>query len=70
MVIDATASLGVRTKLESVLKGGVSQIPIASVMVSANVQHAIAVIIPAGYRAGPLDVFRRLGLAANEAVLA
>lgn len=66
VVIDATASLRVRTKLESVLKGGVSEVPILSVMVSANVQHAIAVIIPAGYRAGPLDVFRRLGLAAMK----
>ena len=64
VVIDATASLRVRTKLESVLKGSASQVPIASVMVSANVQHAIAVTIPQGYRAGTLDVLRRLGLAA------
>lgn len=66
VVIDATASLRVRTKLESVLKGSASQVPIASVMVSANVQHAIAVTIPQGYRAGTLDVLRRLGLAAMK----
>ena len=64
VIIDATASLRVRTKLESVLKGGTVQIPIASVMISANVQHAVAVTIPKGYHAGILDVFRRLGLAA------
>lgn len=66
VVIDATASLRVRTKLESILKESVSQIPVASVMVSANVQHAVAVTIPAGFRAGPLDVLRRLGLAAMK----
>ena len=63
IIIDATASLRVRAKLESVLKSKASQIPIASVMVSANVQYAIAVTIPQGYHAGTLDVFRRLGLA-------
>ena len=66
VVIDATASLRVRAKLESVLKGGVSQIPIASVMVSADVQYGVAVTIPAGFRAGPLDVLQRLGLAAMK----
>ena len=64
VVIDATASLRVRSKLEALLKDHEPRIPIAAVMLSASAQHAAAVIAPSGYRAGPLDVFRRLGLAA------
>ncbi len=64
VVVDATASLRVRSKLEAVLKEHERQIPIASVMISATAQHAVAVVAPSGYRAGPLDMFRRLGLAA------
>ncbi len=64
LVIDATASLRVRSKLEAVLKEHERQVPVASVMISAAAQHAVAVIAPPIYRAGPLDVLRRLGLAA------
>ena len=64
VVIDATASLRVRSKLEAVLKDHEQRIPVASVMISATAQHAVAVIAPPGYQAGPLDVHRRLGLVA------
>ena len=64
VVVDATASLRVRSKLEAVLRDHERRVPIASVMISATAQHAVAVVAPSGYRAGPLDVFRRLGLAA------
>ena len=64
LVIDATASLRVRSKLESVLKEHDRHVPVASVMISAAAKHAVAVIIPPRYGAGPLDVLRRLGLVA------
>ena len=64
VVIDATASLAVRSKLETVLKDYERHIPVASVMISAHARHAVAVLAPPGYRAGPLDVLRRLGIAA------
>ncbi len=63
-VIDATASLAVRTKLESILKQTEREIPIASVMISANASHSLSVVSPPGYGAGPLDAMRRLGLTA------
>ena len=64
LVIDATASLQVRSKLETLLKEHERQVPIASVMISATARHAVAVLAPTGYRAGPLDALRRLGIAA------
>ena len=64
LIIDTTASLRVRSKLECVLKKHERQVPIASVMISADARHAVAVLVPPGYRAGPLDALRRLGLAA------
>lgn len=64
LVIDATASLNVRSKLEAVLKEHERHIPIASVMISAAAKYAVAAVAPPAYQAGPLDVFRRLGLAA------
>jgi len=66
VIIDATASLGVRSKLETVLKGYERSIPVASVMISATGQHAVAVVAPPGYQAGTHDVHRRLGLAAMK----
>ena len=63
LIIDATASLRVRSKLEALLKEHERQVPIASVMISAAARHAVAVFAPTGYRAGPLDVLRRLGIA-------
>ena len=63
VLIDATASLHVRSKLETLLKDHEARIPIAAVMLSASAQRALAVIAPTGYGAGPLDVFRRIGLA-------
>ena len=64
IVIDATASLRVRSKLEAVLKQHQSRIPVAAIMFSPAAQHAVALLAPPAYRAGPLDVLRRLGLAA------
>ena len=64
MVIDATASLRVRSKLEVVLKEHPPRIPVAAIMISPAAQYAAAVLAPAAYKAGLLDVFRRLGLTA------
>ena len=64
MVIDATASLRVRSKLEVVLKEHPQRIPVAAIMISPAAQYAVAVLAPATYKAGPLDVLRRLGLTA------
>ncbi len=64
LVIDATASLRVRSKLEALLKEHERKVPVASVMISADACHAVAVLAPASYGAGPLDVLRRLGIAA------
>ena len=64
LVIDATASLRVRSKLEAVHKEHDRHAPVASVMISAAAKYAVAVVAPHAYRAGPFDVLRRLGLAA------
>ena len=64
VVIDATASLRVRSKLEARIKDHEPCVPVAAIMFSASAEHAVAVVAPAVYRAGTLDVFRRLGLAA------
>ena len=64
VIIDATASLGVRSKVEAILKSRGCIIPIASVMISGDAQHALAVLSPPKYRSGPFDVLRRLGLVA------
>ncbi len=64
LIIDATASLQVRSKVEALLKEHERQTPIATVMISATAHHAIAVLAPIGYHAGPLDAIRRLGIAA------
>ena len=66
LVIDATASLRVRSKLEVVLKEHDRHVPVASILISAGAKHAVGVIAPPAYRAGPLDVLRRLGLAATR----
>ncbi len=63
-IIDATASLAVRSKLESKLKEQSVGVPIASVMISAAASHSLTVVTPPGYGAGPLDAMRRLSLAA------
>ena len=64
LVIDATASLTVRSKLEAVLKEREHHIPVASVMISAAARYAVATLAPPAYRAGPIDLLRRLGLVA------
>ena len=64
LIIDATASLRVRSKLEGLLKDHQHQVPIATVMISAAARHAVAALVPPAYRAGSLDVLRRLGIAA------
>ena len=64
IVIDATASLRVRSKLEVVLKDHQPRVPVAAIMISPTAQYAVAVLAPPGHKAGPLDVLRRLGLTA------
>ena len=66
VVIDATASIGVRSKLETVSKWHQAKVPIVSVMISGDAQRALVVTVPPGYGGGPYDVFRRLGLAASR----
>ncbi len=63
VIIDVTASLSVRSKLEAVLKGRERKIPIGSVMISGDAQLAVAVVSPPKYGSGPFDILRRLGLA-------
>ena len=65
LIIDATASLRVRSKLEALLKEHQRQVPVSCVMISATARHAVAALAPSGYRAGPLDVLRRLGIVAQ-----
>ena len=60
IVIDATASLRVRSKLEVVLKDHQPRVPVAAIMISPTAQYAVAVLAPPGHKAGPLDVLRRL----------
>ena len=66
VVIDATASIGVRSKLETVAKLRQVKVPIVSVMISGDAQRALVATVPPGYGGGPYDVFRRLGLAASR----
>ena len=64
IVIDATASLRVRSKLESVLKNQDRHVVIAAMMISGAARHGAMVLTPVGYSGGPLDAYRKLGLAA------
>ncbi len=63
LLIDATASLQVRHRLEGLRKTTDLRLPIAAMMVSGQAQHGAWVLAPAEYSGGPLDVYRRLGLA-------
>ncbi len=63
LIIDTTASLHVRSKLEAVLKEHKRTVPVSSVMISATAREAISVFAPVAYGAGMLDVLRRLGIA-------
>lgn len=64
VIIDATASLRVRSKLEAVLIGQDRRPPIVAMMISGTARHGALAVIPPDYTGGSLDVFRRLGLAA------
>ena len=66
IVIDTTASLLVRSKLEAVLKNQERRVPTAAMMISGAARHGAMVLAPVGYSGGPLDVYRRLGLAATN----
>ena len=66
IVIDATASLLVRSKLEAVLKNRERLVPISAMMISGAARHGAMVLAPIGYSGGPLDAYRRLGLAATN----
>ena len=50
--------------VEQVRRGRDPKIPIASALIGADARLAVAVLCPLKYTGGPLDVFRRLGLAA------
>lgn len=63
-VIDATASLRVRSKLELVLKTANRRVPIVAMMVSGQARLGALVVTSEQFSGGPLDAFRRLGLAA------
>ena len=66
IVIDTTASLLVRSKLEAVLKNQERRVPTAAMMISGAARHGAMVLAPVGYSGGPLDAYRRLGLAATN----
>ncbi len=64
VIVDATASLQVRAKLETQLKSRDASVPIGSMMISGAAEHGAAVVVPARHGCGPYDLYRRLGLAA------
>jgi len=64
VVIDTTASLRVRSKLEAVRKEQTKRVPIVSMMVSGAARHGAMAIVPSEFSGGSLDVYRRLSLAA------
>ena len=66
VVIDATASLRIRSKLELVLRGADRVVPVVAMMISGKARHGAMVATPTAYSGGPLDAYRRLGLAAKH----
>ncbi len=62
LVIDATASLLVRSKLERSIKSFKPTVPIGSVMISGAARYGVATLAPQSYSGGTLDVLRRLGI--------
>jgi len=61
LIIDATASLRVRSKLESVIALTPSAVPIGTMMISARARYGASVFAPANHTSGSLDLYRRLG---------
>ena len=57
LIIDATASLRVRSKLETLLKEHERKVSIASVMISASARHAVAVLAPPATAPAPSMCF-------------
>ena len=66
LIIDATASLSVRHKLELELRNAVKLTAVCAMLLSGHVRHGVAVLSPVDYAGGTLDVLRRLGLAASH----
>lgn len=66
LVIDATASLRVRSKLESVVAKSPSKIPIAAMMISARARHGICSYVPPSQTSATYDVYRCLGQKARS----
>lgn len=62
IVIDATASLRVRTKLEELKQESAINTVLASLMVSSRAEHAAMAVAPPGYTGATLDALRKLGL--------
>ena len=63
MVIDATASHGVASKLELMRRRHPKDTVVASMIVGHTAQHALLTIAPAGYSGAGLDVARQSKLA-------
>lgn len=63
VVIDATASLQVRTRLEEVSRRQNKKTILAAMMVSGQAEYGALAIVGPNYSGATLDVFRRLGLA-------
>lgn len=66
VVIDATASLRVRSKLESSIKNNKLTIPIGSVMISGAAQYGVVTFVPKHYSGATLDVLRRLSISVKK----
>lgn len=62
VVIDATASLRVRTKLEEIRQKSDISTVLASLMISSRAEHAAMAVALPGFSGATLDVLRKLGL--------
>lgn len=65
LIIDATASLRVRSKLEAVVAKSQVPVAIAAMMLSAQAHHGVTSYAPANHPFATLDIYRRLGMKAR-----
>ena len=66
VVIDATASLAVATKLERVRRMHPQEAEIVSMIVGHTAHHALAAVVPPGYSGAGADVMRQVKLACGR----
>ena len=66
VVIDATASLRVRSKLESRIKNNKLTIPVISMMISGAARYGVVTFAPQSYSGASLDIHRRLGISVKK----